>query len=122
MHLKEITSQGYYIYEAPVRLWHWITALSIVVLAVTGYFIGRPLPSIQGEATFMATEREIIMCIGVPVQVISPGQWFAKCRDRHGELIDVDIRLVACGSPLSRRMAADIWRRSATRNGRSGSR
>ncbi|ECD1439033.1 hydrogenase formation protein, partial [Salmonella enterica subsp. enterica serovar Typhi] len=27
------------------------------------------------------------MCIGVPVQVISPGQWFAKCRDRHGELI-----------------------------------
>lgn len=52
MHLKEITSQGYYIYEAPVRLWHWITALSIVVLAVTGYFIGRPLPSIQGEATF----------------------------------------------------------------------
>ncbi|EIC1054306.1 hydrogenase formation protein, partial [Salmonella enterica subsp. enterica serovar Infantis] len=21
------------------------------------------------------------MCIGVPVQVISPGQWFAKCRD-----------------------------------------
>ncbi|ECE6111708.1 hydrogenase formation protein, partial [Salmonella enterica subsp. enterica serovar Haifa] len=24
------------------------------------------------------------MCIGVPVQVISPGQWFAKCRDRHG--------------------------------------
>ncbi|MGC7980973.1 cytochrome b/b6 domain-containing protein, partial [Salmonella enterica] len=53
MHLKEITSQGYYIYEAPVRLWHWITALSIVVLAVTGYFIGHPLPSIQGEATFM---------------------------------------------------------------------
>lgn len=42
MHLKEITSQGYYIYEAPVRLWHWITALSIVVLAVTGYFIGHP--------------------------------------------------------------------------------
>ncbi|ECE8511100.1 hydrogenase formation protein, partial [Salmonella enterica subsp. enterica serovar Enteritidis] len=26
------------------------------------------------------------MCIGVPVQVISPSQWFAKCRDRHGEL------------------------------------
>lgn len=35
------------------------------------------------------------MCIGVPVQVISPGQWFAKCRDRYGDLIDVDIRLVA---------------------------
>ncbi|AXD29140.1 HypC/HybG/HupF family hydrogenase formation chaperone [Salmonella enterica subsp. houtenae] len=34
------------------------------------------------------------MCIGVPVQVISPGQWFAKCRDRHGDLVDIDIRLV----------------------------
>ncbi|ECG8591605.1 HypC/HybG/HupF family hydrogenase formation chaperone [Salmonella enterica subsp. salamae] len=35
------------------------------------------------------------MCIGVPVKVVSPGQWLAKCRDRHGDLIDVDIRLVA---------------------------
>ncbi|EAM7070389.1 HypC/HybG/HupF family hydrogenase formation chaperone [Salmonella enterica] len=35
------------------------------------------------------------MCIGVPVQVISPGQWFAQCRDRYGDLVDIDIRLVA---------------------------
>ncbi len=46
--------RGYYIYEAPVRLWHWIAALSIVVFtAVTGYFIGRPCHRFQGEATFM---------------------------------------------------------------------
>lgn len=48
-----IKSRGYYIYEAPVRIWHWITAVSIVVLAVTGYFIGTPLPSQPGEATFV---------------------------------------------------------------------
>lgn len=40
-----------YVYEAPVRLWHWINALAITVLAVTGYFIGKPLPSMPGEAS-----------------------------------------------------------------------
>jgi Ni/Fe-hydrogenase 1 B-type cytochrome subunit len=40
-----------YVYEAPVRLWHWINALSIIVLCVTGYFIGRPLPTMPGEAS-----------------------------------------------------------------------
>ena len=40
-----------YVYEAPVRLWHWVNALAIVVLAVTGYFIGQPLPSVPGEAS-----------------------------------------------------------------------
>jgi Ni/Fe-hydrogenase 1 B-type cytochrome subunit len=40
-----------YVYEAPVRLWHWVNALSITVLAVTGYFIGSPLPTMPGEAS-----------------------------------------------------------------------
>ncbi len=40
-----------YIYEAPLRLWHWINALAIVVLAITGYFIGSPLPPVPGEAS-----------------------------------------------------------------------
>ncbi|EYH80177.1 Ni/Fe-hydrogenase 1 b-type cytochrome subunit HyaC2, partial [Salmonella enterica subsp. enterica serovar Heidelberg str. N189] len=44
-YLKEITSQGYYIYEAPVRLWHWITALSIVRPGLLqDISFGRPLP------------------------------------------------------------------------------
>lgn len=40
-----------YIFEAPVRAWHWIHALAIVVLGVTGYLIGNPLPSMSGEAS-----------------------------------------------------------------------
>lgn len=41
-----------YVYEAPVRLWHWINALAIVVLCVTGYLIGSPPPTmIIAEAT-----------------------------------------------------------------------
>ncbi|MBN8284141.1 Ni/Fe-hydrogenase, b-type cytochrome subunit [Zoogloea sp.] len=40
-----------YVYEAPVRLWHWVNALAMVVLAVSGYFIGKPLPTLPGEAS-----------------------------------------------------------------------
>lgn len=40
-----------YVYEAPVRLWHWVNAAAITVLAVTGYFIGSPWPTQPGEAS-----------------------------------------------------------------------
>jgi len=40
-----------YVFEAPVRVWHWLHALSFVVLGVTGYLIAHPLPSIGGEAS-----------------------------------------------------------------------
>ncbi len=45
------TIRSVYVYEAPVRLWHWVNALAITVLAVTGYLIGQPLPSVSGEAS-----------------------------------------------------------------------
>jgi Ni/Fe-hydrogenase 1 B-type cytochrome subunit len=40
-----------YVYEAPVRLWHWINACAILVLGLTGYFIGSPPPTMPGEAS-----------------------------------------------------------------------
>ena len=40
-----------YVYEAPIRLWHWVNALSITILAITGYFIASPLPTQPGEAS-----------------------------------------------------------------------
>lgn len=40
-----------YVYEAPVRLWHWLNAACITVLAITGYLIGSPLPTPGGEAS-----------------------------------------------------------------------
>ena len=36
-----------YVYEAPVRLWHWINAAAILTLMATGYLIGSPPPSMQ---------------------------------------------------------------------------
>ena len=43
--------EAVYVYEAPVRLWHWVNAFAILTLCVTGYFIGSPLPSVPGEAS-----------------------------------------------------------------------
>lgn len=39
-----------YVWEAPVRIAHWLIALSIVVLSTTGFYIGHPLMTVPGEA------------------------------------------------------------------------
>ena len=35
--------QRVYVWELPVRLYHWVNAACVVVLCVTGYLIGKPL-------------------------------------------------------------------------------
>lgn len=40
-----------YVYEGPLRLWHWLNALCILTLCVTGYLIAQPPPSLPGEAS-----------------------------------------------------------------------
>lgn len=40
-----------YVYQWPVRIWHWLNVLAIVALCVTGYFIGSPMPTVSGEAS-----------------------------------------------------------------------
>ena len=41
-----------FVYEWPVRLWHWVNALAITVLVISGWFIASPPPSMQiAEAT-----------------------------------------------------------------------
>ncbi len=48
-------SDGYtgsiYVFELPVRIWHWLHAFSVVVLAASGYLIAVPLPTMSGEAS-----------------------------------------------------------------------
>jgi Ni/Fe-hydrogenase 1 B-type cytochrome subunit len=39
-----------YVWEAPVRITHWLIALSIVVLSVTGIYIGKPFITVPGRA------------------------------------------------------------------------
>lgn len=40
-----------YVFTAPVRIWHWLHAISITVLIVTGYLIAHPMASLSGEAS-----------------------------------------------------------------------
>ena len=39
-----------YVWEAPVRIAHWVIALAIVVLSATGLYIGHPFLIVTGEA------------------------------------------------------------------------
>ncbi len=48
---SELRQTSVYVYEAPVRLWHWVNALSITLLAISGYLIANPLPTLSGEAS-----------------------------------------------------------------------
>jgi len=50
---KELATREHpiYVFQGPVRAWHWIHALAITVLAITGYFIANPLPTLSGEAS-----------------------------------------------------------------------
>ena len=50
-HDDTIKSGTVHVYNGGIRAWHWINALAILVLAVTGYFIGSPPPSVPGEAS-----------------------------------------------------------------------
>ncbi|MEQ8825402.1 MAG: Ni/Fe-hydrogenase, b-type cytochrome subunit [Filomicrobium sp.] len=45
------SEEAVYVYEAPVRIWHWVNALCILALCITGYLIGVPPPSVGGEAS-----------------------------------------------------------------------
>ncbi|RBP11223.1 Ni/Fe-hydrogenase 1 B-type cytochrome subunit [Roseiarcus fermentans] len=46
-----IERNSVFVYEAPVRTWHWVNAILIVVLIVSGYLIGSPPPTLSGEAS-----------------------------------------------------------------------
>ena len=39
-----------YVWQIPVRITHWLIAGSIVVLSVTGLYIGHPFMTVAGEA------------------------------------------------------------------------
>jgi Ni/Fe-hydrogenase 1 B-type cytochrome subunit len=39
-----------YVWEAPVRLWHWVMMFAMFVLIGTGFLIGVPPPTVGGEA------------------------------------------------------------------------
>ena len=88
-----------YVWELPVRLVHWLLFFSILILAVTGYYIGNPFAS--GEL-LMARMREVhlytsivfTLCVLVRVYWAFVGNRYARWSD----LI-----------PISRRRLHSLW-------------
>jgi Ni/Fe-hydrogenase 1 B-type cytochrome subunit len=66
------SNKALYVFEVPVRVWHLTHALSIVVLAVTGYLIAHPLPSPGGEASehFLMGDMRMVHLIAAYVFTI----------------------------------------------------
>ena len=63
-------SQPIYVYELPVRLWHSLNALLLVVLIATGDLIADPLASVTGEASdhfVMGYIRKILLLLRFPI-------------------------------------------------------
>lgn len=48
-HISNTLMHPVYVWQLPVRFYHWINALSIVALSITGYIIGDP-PALQSAA------------------------------------------------------------------------
>jgi len=47
--MKPYSFKRAYIWELPVRIFHWANALAIVVLAVTGLIIANPPAILSGQ-------------------------------------------------------------------------
>ena len=56
--MERVISERVYVWQLPVRLYHWINALCVAALAVTGYLIGRPL-AVQSAADKRICESDV---------------------------------------------------------------
>ena len=63
-----------FVYEWPVRLWHWVNAACILVLCVTGWFIASPLPTMNfAEATHQFVMGYIRFAHFAAAQILTVG-------------------------------------------------
>ena len=53
MKSRSIPLREVYVWEMPVRIYHWVNMLSIVILCITGYIIGNPPAFIRGTEASM---------------------------------------------------------------------
>lgn len=69
--LRPRTAQAVYIYELPVRLWHWTMAACIFTLFVSGYYIGHPsfASNVTGIITIHYTAG-LALCVAMACRLI----------------------------------------------------
>ena len=79
----EVAPRRIYVWELPVRLTHWLIVGSVVVLAATGIYMGRPFITVTGEARdhfVMGTMRVVhfYAAIVFTLSVISRVVWMFR--------------------------------------------
>lgn len=82
---------SFYIYDAPVRLWHWATALLVLALCLTGYFIASPPQSVAGDTSELWTlgrlrEWHFMAAWLLTIGLLWRGYW-AVVGGKHARLI-----------------------------------
>lgn len=71
LNLKPRTAQAVYIYELPVRLWHWTMAACIFTLFVTGYYIEHPPFAIHMDTIIKVHYTAgLILCVAMACRLI----------------------------------------------------
>jgi Ni/Fe-hydrogenase 1 B-type cytochrome subunit len=94
-----------YVWEMPVRLTHWIVFFAILILSVTGYYIGHPFISVPDPAKdhfVMGTMRAIhlytaiVFSLAVLVRI-----YWLFVGNKYARLLQL--------IPLSRERWANIW-------------
>lgn len=62
--MNTVAIERVYVWEWPVRLYHWVNALAVVILAVSGYIIGKPVSFVSSAEAYQ-------------------GYWFGTVRFAH---------------------------------------
>ena len=52
MRSRTIPMREVYVWEFPVRLYHWVNALCVTALCITGFLIGNPLSLMKGTEAY----------------------------------------------------------------------
>ncbi|MEI7829982.1 MAG: Ni/Fe-hydrogenase, b-type cytochrome subunit [Prolixibacteraceae bacterium] len=53
MKSRSVPLREVYVWELPVRIYHWINALCILALCITGYLIGNPIAVMKGTEAYL---------------------------------------------------------------------
>lgn len=100
LNIRPKPGQGVYVYQLPVRIWHWAIVGCIFILFATGYFIGNPPQSLRGN----------------PTNLFYFG-WIIRAHYTAGLLLCVcmfwRIIFAFAGNPVSRQIfAPPVWQKS----------
>ncbi len=109
MSIRRVGHEGIYVWEVPVRIFHWVHTAGMLALGISGYYIGNPFIISAGEAYgqhIMEVIRFIhfVAAILVTVIFLLRVYWFFVGNQYNNFLALL---------PTSRKKLRDFWRQIA---------